>query len=144
MLVVGPYLVRTAVLRGDTLELIGDLNQTTVLQVFGPAAVHKVDWNGKRLALEKAPWGALQAVLPGPEKSIAAGLPSLKVAKWKYADSLPEITPAYDDRRWVDANRTDSTSLFPRYYGGPWNLSVASDYGYHVQGSSSTCNVACS
>ena len=112
----------------------GDLNQTTVLQVLGPAAVRTVDWNGKHLALAKMLWGTLQAVLPGLAKSIAAGLPSLKAAKRKYADSLPEIMPGYDDRRWVDVNRTNLTSLFLQYYGGPWNLSVATNYGYHVQG----------
>ena len=60
-------------------------------------------------------------------------LPSLKDLVWKYADSLPEIKDGYDDSKWVDADHTTTTSKFPRYYGGPWNLSVASDYGYHVR-----------
>lgn len=132
MLLVGPYLVRTAALRGSTLSITGDLNATTTLQLFGPSSIKTVEWNGEEVKLgEHTAWGALQATLAGPR--VKMELPSLRAAKWKYADSLPEITPTYDDSKWTKADLTNSTSLFPRYYGGPWNLSVASDYGYHVR-----------
>ncbi|KAJ3574796.1 hypothetical protein NP233_g1522 [Leucocoprinus birnbaumii] len=131
VLVVGPYLVRNATIHGQTLSIAGDLNRTTTLQVFGPSSINHVQWNGQDLKLSKTSWGSLFASLPGPDAT-SVSLPSLKDLVWKYADSLPEIKDGYDDSKWVDADHTTTTSKFPRYYGGPWNLSVASDYGYHV------------
>jgi hypothetical protein len=131
VLVVGPYLVRNATLQNQTLSITGDLNQTTTLQVFGPSSITDVRWNGQDLKLSKTAWGSLSATLPGPQGADVL-LPSLKNLAWKYTDSLPEIKDGYNDSKWVDADHTTTTSKFPRYYGGPWNLSVASDYGYHV------------
>jgi hypothetical protein len=132
VLVVGPYLVRTASLSGNSLSLTGDVNATTSLLIFGPSKIRNVEWNGKQVKLSKTSWGALQAVLPGPNTG-AMSVPDLRALKWKYTDSLPEIQNGYDDAKWVKADLTNTTSNFPRYYGGPWNLSVASDYGYHAR-----------
>lgn len=131
VLIAGPYLVRNATLSGQTLSVNGDLNMTTTIQVFGPGSINHVQWNGQDLKLSKTTWGSLSATLPGPKRA-AVSLPSLKDLTWKYIDSLPEIQDGYDDSKWVDADHTTTTSKFPRYYGGPWNLSIASDYGYHV------------
>lgn len=131
ILVTGPYLVRNATLDGQTLSVNGDLNMTTTLQVLGPSSINQVRWNGQDLKLSKTAWGSLSAILPGP-KWDTVSLPSLKDLIWKYADSLPEIHDGYNDSKWINADHTTTTSKFPRYYGGPWNLSIASDYGYHV------------
>ncbi|KXN92303.1 putative beta-galactosidase A [Leucoagaricus sp. SymC.cos] len=131
VLVVGPYLVRDAILQGQTLSITGDLNRTTIFQVFGPNSINRIQWNGQDVEVSKTTWGSLSATLPGP-RGTNVSLPSLKDLTWKYADSLPEIKDGYDDSKWVNADHTTTTSKFPRYYGGPWNLSVASDYGYHV------------
>jgi len=131
ILVAGPYLVRNATLDGQTLSVNGDLNMTTTLQVFGPGSINHVRWNGQDLKLSKTAWGSLSATLPGPERDTVS-LPSLKDLTWKYADSLPEVHGGYDDSKWINADHTTTTSKFPRYYGGPWNLSIASDYGYNV------------
>ena len=42
ILVTGPYLLRTAALNGNTLDLTGDLNAPTTLEIFAPASVTKV------------------------------------------------------------------------------------------------------
>jgi hypothetical protein len=133
ILVVGPYLVRNATLNDQTLSIIGDVNRTTTLQVLGPKSINRIQWNGQDLKISKTSCGSMSATLPGPDGNTVL-LPSLKALTWKYTDSLPEITAGYDDSKWVDADHTMTTSKFPRYYGGPWNLSVASDYGYHVRG----------
>jgi hypothetical protein len=132
VLVVGPFLVRTASLSGNWLSLTGDVEATTSLLVFGPSKIHNVEWNGKQVKLSKTLWGALEATLPGPNTG-AVSVPDLRALNWKYVDSLPEIQNGYDDAKWVKADLTNTTSKFPRYYGGPWNLSVASDYGYHAR-----------
>jgi beta-galactosidase len=42
ILVTGPYLLRTAALNGNTLDLTGDLNAPTTLEIFAPASVTKL------------------------------------------------------------------------------------------------------
>ncbi|TRM62987.1 glycoside hydrolase superfamily [Schizophyllum amplum] len=132
VLVVGPYLVRTATLEDNdsTLVLTGDLNATTTLTVIAPDAIQALTWNGEPVSATRNDWGALTATLPGPE--LTPQIPDLTSLTWKYTDSLPEIQPGYDDSQWTPANHTETTSKFPQFYGGPWKLGVASDYGYHV------------
>lgn len=47
----------------------------------------------------------------------------------KYADSLPEIGSKYDDSKWTNANKKDTTN--PRALTTPQNL-YSSEYGYHT------------
>lgn len=47
----------------------------------------------------------------------------------KYADSLPEIGDKYDDSKWTNADKKNTTN--PRALTTPENL-YASEYGYHT------------
>ncbi|KAF9465368.1 glycoside hydrolase family 35 protein [Collybia nuda] len=135
-LISGPYLVRKAVVEDSTLALTGDLEgAATTLMVFGTNRVKSVSWNGARVAgAKRNSLGAIEATLTGPSgrtvDSINQGLPNLMKAKWKYADSLPEIKETFDESGMVLADHTETTSKFPPYYGGPWVL-YADDYGFH-------------
>ncbi|KAI5825568.1 hypothetical protein K523DRAFT_419922 [Schizophyllum commune Tattone D] len=131
-LVAGPYLVRTAALKDDgaTLALVGDLESETPLTIIASADVQSVTWNGESVQSTRTGWGALTATLSGP--SLTPQIPDLTTLTWKHADSLPEIQAAYDDSQWTAADHTETTSTFPQYYGGPWKLGVASDYGFHL------------
>lgn len=136
-LISGPYLVRKAVVEGSTLALTGDLEgAATTLMVFGTSHIRSISWNGARATgVTKNTLGALEVTLAGISQrtvdSINQGSPDLMKAKWKYANSLPEITEGFDESGMVLADHTETTSKFPPYYGGPWIL-YADDYGFHV------------
>ncbi|KZP00442.1 glycoside hydrolase family 35 protein [Calocera viscosa TUFC12733] len=131
VLVGGPYLVRNASISGDTLELRGDLNETTYLTVLAPSTVTKITWNGDQVELDAAassgPGGVLRASLC-PKLSISSfSLPTLNT--WKYADSLPEVSGSYDDTYWTTADKyTTNIPYKPIYGDGP--ILYGCDYGY--------------
>ncbi|KAI4765020.1 beta-galactosidase B [Aureobasidium sp. EXF-3400] len=127
-LVTGPYLVRTAVIEGETLALVGDYNGTTPLEVFA-AGVKKVTFNGECVSVKDSAYGSLKGKL-GQDKvtvqSLTASLP--KLSQWKVADGLPEREADYDDSKWVNANHTTTPH---------WNkpatdhILYADEYGFH-------------
>ena len=88
----GPYLVRSAQITGSTVELTGDVVNSTTIEVFAPKTVKSVNWNGQRLKVIESSHGSLQASLPKPH---SIKLPALKA--WKFEDSLPERFADYDD-----------------------------------------------
>ena len=120
------YLLRTAVIHGETLALTGDLNATTTIEVVGNPDCSQLDFNGKRISS-----GANEKVLSGNLKYNApsARIPSLSSLEWKYIDSLPEIQPSYDDSSWVSANLKSTNN--PRALTTPTSL-YASDYGFNT------------
>ncbi len=102
MLVSGPYLVRSAAFSPDdcTLQLTGDIDNTTTIAVFAPNNVASLEWNGKVVQTSRTEYGASTATLNGPDVG-AINLPAL--TDWKAHDSLPERWPDYDDSgiAWV-------------------------------------------
>ncbi|OJD29039.1 beta-galactosidase b [Diplodia corticola] len=111
ILVQGPHLVRTAAISGDTLILTGDTSSDTTLDVFAPAAVKTVTWNGEPLSTTPTAHGSLSASLPGP---LAVTLPPLSNLTWRSAPSLPEIAPNYtlSPAVWKPANATTTPSQY--------------------------------
>lgn len=127
----GPYLVRSIVMKNDELEITGDWSNSTALEVFAPAAISSVKFNGKGVRTEKTAWGSLVGTLDASQAntdSILASLP--KLDDWKAADGLPERLPGYDDSKWVLANRSSSpnTLLPPATYP----VLYADEYKFHV------------
>ncbi|PGH12864.1 hypothetical protein AJ80_06573 [Polytolypa hystricis UAMH7299] len=129
VLVQGPYLVREARLskHGHTLDIKGDVDKTTNIEIFAPSSAKRISWNGKVVKAERTSYGSLTAKLPGPDAS-SIKLPALK--SWKKKDSLPERFAEYDDSgfTWVAADHTETPN--PRK---PDTLPVlyADDYGFH-------------
>ncbi|RPD56740.1 hypothetical protein L226DRAFT_468186 [Lentinus tigrinus ALCF2SS1-7] len=110
-LVGGPYLIRNATLEAGTLTLRGDLNASVLLTIIAPPHVKRVTWNGERVAVRDHGKGVFSGQLE--QKT---GLGSVKVPEltgWKYADSLPEVQPGFDDSEWIVANHT-STNIFQK------------------------------
>lgn len=130
LLVYGPYLIRTAELKGSTLELTGDLNSTTTIDITAPSSVRHLKWNGKTVSRAiRTKYSALTAKLAGPEtQKVIKSLPELSKLRWKSADSLVERLPSYKDDSWALANKT--STLNPT---APETLPVlyADDHGYH-------------
>lgn len=119
----GPYLVRTAARHGAVLDLTGDTSQAGPLEVYAPAGVTTLRWNGGPLTTHRTAAGTLIADLAGPRP---VALPSLN--KWKHAAGTPEADPAFDDARWTYATRTTTNNPTR-----PGTLPVlyADDYNFH-------------
>jgi hypothetical protein len=102
VVVQGPYLVRSAAVAHETIDLTGDWSNTTNLEVFALSSVSHVRFNGEEIPVSKTAYGSLVGSLEDRSHTIAstqAQLPTLKA--WKVNDGLPERNANYDDSRWV-------------------------------------------
>ena len=124
-LVRGPALLRTAVAKSGTLALTGDTREATPLELWAPAALRTVTWNGTAVALAATPIGSRIATRPlaGPA---AVTLPTLT---WRSAWGSPEAQPGFDDARWQATEGKPYASITARPDGQP-NLSMDA-YGFH-------------
>jgi hypothetical protein len=124
----GPELVRTASVSGSRLQLTGDISQPTDLEVWAPAVVRSVTWNGSPTAVAPTSSGSLSAhgQLAGPA---AISLPDLSSATWRTAPGSPEADPGFDDSSWASADKTQTNSTTPPPAGQP--VLTADDYGFH-------------
>lgn len=109
ILVNGPYLLRSAAASGSTLHLTGDLNSTTTLDVFAPAKFLAVTWNTVPVRVTRSDIGSLRGSVAFPSNLNTAQVPVLSTLKWSCADSLPELSPQFDDSKWVLANKTSTS-----------------------------------
>lgn len=119
--------MRNASVSGTTLNLVGDFNATTPIEIIGgaPANLTKLNINGNSTSFKQDSYGVVTATVQFNAPNIT--VPSLSSAKWKYIDSLPEIQSTYDDSLWPVANLTSShndhamlrtpVSLFGSDYG---------------------------
>ena len=108
-LVSGAYLIRNATISGHTLSLAGSSNVTSPIEVVTRPEVTSITFNGDKLDTHKTVYGSLRATAPGPcEKARDYKVPSLKSLTWRYADSLPEIKPNFDDSKWTIADKTST------------------------------------
>ncbi|TGO61578.1 hypothetical protein BCON_0026g00220 [Botryotinia convoluta] len=125
--VLGPYLVRNAATSFGVVNISGDVDKTTNIEVFsGNELIEVIVWNGFPLFTTKTKYGSYIANLPGTEGRIVS-LP--KLTNWESANSLPEKEISYDDSKWTVCNKT--TTLSPI---APATLPVlfSSDYGYYT------------
>ncbi|KAJ7627198.1 glycoside hydrolase family 35 protein [Roridomyces roridus] len=130
VLVSGPYLVRSATAKGPILQLTGDLNATTTIDVFAPLKFIGVEWNGVPVLVIRSAIGSLRGTV-GFSKSVEdAKIPVLANLDWKCADSLPELDADFDDSTWVIANKT--TTQRPQQPTAGKYVLYAGEYGFHA------------
>ncbi|KAF7298956.1 Glycoside hydrolase family 35 protein [Mycena indigotica] len=127
--VTGPYLVRSLVFSGSQALITGDSTAATTLEVFAPANITTIVWNGKSLRTQRSSYGTLKASIAQPGLDVATLQKSLEFTGWKHSDALPEANAAYDDSNWVVADHTTTPnptkpSTLPVLY--------ADDYGFHT------------
>ncbi|MCP3734712.1 beta-galactosidase [Sphingomonas sp. RP10(2022)] len=124
-LVRGPALLRSAVAKGGTLALTGDTREETPLELWTPAALRSVTWNGASVALKPTAIGSRVATRP-----LAGPAPvTLPALTWRSAYGSPEAQPGFDDSRWQVAEGKPYASITARPDGQP-NLSMDA-YGFH-------------
>jgi beta-galactosidase GanA len=121
VLVRGTSLVRSATVRGSTVDLRADSATAGPVEVFGPAS--RLVVNGSPVAVRSTSSGSILGRVPGPKP---VRLPAL--TGWRSRTEAPEADPAFDDSGWTVADRTTSLSPTP-----PITLPVlySDDYGYH-------------
>lgn len=84
LLVSGPYLLRSAEIKGNTVALTGDLDKDTVVSVYGASKSAKVTWNGKSVSVSAS--SVVDGLVEG-RVTISKGqinVPTL--SNWKYSD----------------------------------------------------------
>ncbi|KAL2444773.1 putative beta-galactosidase A [Exophiala dermatitidis] len=132
LIVKAGYLVRSASLVDDQLQITADFNATTAIEVIGvPAAAKTLCVNGQNVQYSVDPrsgdWSSITVSWADP----GIKLPALNTLEWKYIDSLPEVNdPNYDDSKWVVADHA-TTNNTVRNLTTPTSL-YASDYGFHA------------
>ncbi|KAH7318896.1 glycoside hydrolase superfamily [Rhizoctonia solani] len=129
--VFGPYLVRSATIKGTQLAIIGDLNSgaTTELEVLAPSSVKSVSWNGKAVPVSKTATGALKGSIG--VKDLAPKLPNLNSLEWRCTDSLPEVALEFDDSKWATATKTKTLRPAEHQPFSGKLVLYADEYGYH-------------
>ncbi|RDB18471.1 putative beta-galactosidase A [Hypsizygus marmoreus] len=130
ILVHGPYFVRSAAARSGTLLLTGDLNSTTVIDVFAPSKFISVTWNGVPVKVARSELGSLRGSISFPTVLNSVQVPVLEKLQWSCADSLPELDSTFDDSTWVLANKTETSR--PQKPTGGKNVLYSSEYGFHA------------
>ncbi|KAJ7058360.1 glycoside hydrolase family 35 protein [Mycena amicta] len=130
VMVFGPYLVRSATAHGSILQLTGDLNATTTLDIFAPRRFAAVTWNGLPVHVAPSDIGSLRGTVGFPASLPKAKIPVLADLEWKCADSLPELDASFDDSTWTLANKT--TTQRPQQPTGGKFVLYAGEYGYHA------------
>ena len=121
--------MRNATLSGNTLNLVGDFNATTDVEVIGgaPANLATLNINGQSAKFTQDKYGVASTTVSfNPDITV----PSLSSLDWKYIDSLPEVQNDYDDSLWPDADlqKTYNDHVELRT---PTSL-LGSDYGFNT------------
>lgn len=133
ILIGGAYLIRNATVSGVTLSLNGDLDalMTTSLTILAPATVLVVKLNGNILIPSPSPlnlFGLLTfSIAPTRSPSDLNMFPTL--TNWQHADSLPEISPSFNDSTWTIITSTGALNNPTKLLSGALRL-YACEYGF--------------
>ncbi|KAF8762012.1 beta-galactosidase [Rhizoctonia solani] len=114
--VTGPYLVRSASLakQSTLLEITGDADSSTQIEVWAPKSVTALHWNGQKLAFKKTSYGTLVGTTPSLDITAAKRFAN-------YSDA---------GAGWVAANHTSTPN--PTKPSGSGPVLYADDYGFHL------------
>lgn len=82
---------------GSVLQLTGDLNATTTVDVLAPKQFKSMTWNGAAVHTTLSPIGSLRGNVAFPAKVAVVSVPVLANLEWSCAYSLPELDAALDD-----------------------------------------------
>ncbi|KAK6412301.1 hypothetical protein LTR95_017993 [Oleoguttula sp. CCFEE 5521] len=129
LIVKADYLLRTAIVFGNSVHLTGDLNATSSVEVIGgPQHIRQLTYNGKALLYKKTSCGSVTATASYIRPKVS--IPDLSTIGWKVINDLPEIQSNYDDSKWTVADLTYTNNTVFNLTT-PTSLS-ASDYGYNT------------
>ncbi|KAF7196054.1 Beta-galactosidase A [Pseudocercospora fuligena] len=126
----GPYLVRRYTINGAALHLTGDIDSDTTIEILGgaPQPLAVLTWNNVSTSFTQSTAGVVKATIPFIKP--VYNLPDLESANWKVIDSLPEISPSYNDMLWPSASLSYTNNTSIRNLTTPTSL-YSADYGFH-------------
>jgi hypothetical protein len=106
--------------------LTGDTKAETPLELWAPAAIKQMRWNGAAVVLKSGAIGNRVAVRPltGP---MDFALPALTA--WRMAAGSPEANPAFDDSGWQAVDDRGAATITAKPDGQP--TLVMDSYGFH-------------
>ncbi|CVK94520.1 related to beta-galactosidase [Fusarium mangiferae] len=114
VLVSGFSLVRSVSIKGNTININGDWDEETTIEIWAPNKIRKVAFNRENLHVTKSKYGSFIGTLRAPEitvESLTSSPPSL--SDWKVSEGLPEVATGYDDSRWTDADHETTPHFVP-------------------------------
>ncbi|KAJ5975439.1 hypothetical protein N7481_009146 [Penicillium waksmanii] len=122
------YLVRSIKTTDKTINLMGDFNSTTEIEIIGADnGTSTLVVNNEPTEFQQDSHGVIKATVNFKRPNIS--LPVLSEIGWKVLDTLPEIQKEYDDSHWMKASLSSSNNT-ERNLSTPMSL-YASDYGFH-------------
>ncbi|KAL2126382.1 hypothetical protein VTI74DRAFT_1017 [Chaetomium olivicolor] len=129
----GGYLIRSATITdASTLSIRGDFARDTTLEIFGvPKSVTTLLINSQPSAFQTTTDGIWQTFVP--YALLLVQVPSPSAFRWKYLDTLPELSPSYSDAAWPDADVAPTNNTFLQAQKTATSL-YAGDYGFHAGG----------
>ncbi|CAO1619136.1 unnamed protein product [Sympodiomycopsis kandeliae] len=132
-LVSGGYHFSNITLDGQIAHLSGQSNETSTIEIISPSAIDSATFNGEKLQGKGKTWyGSYQFLLPGPSDA-AKKYQAPELTGWKYADSLPEVAPEFDDSKWTKADKTSTSNAY-FYLDGistDGHVLFSDEYGFH-------------
>ncbi|KAF1950709.1 hypothetical protein CC80DRAFT_482347 [Byssothecium circinans] len=130
LIVKAGYLIRSASISGDKINLVGDINATTTIDIVGGAHqdITAFTFNAQPIDAKLDRNGFLSGTVPFTAPEIK--LPDLKSLSWKSIDALPELQDTYDDASWTDADHKETKNTY-------WPLTTptvlwGAEYGYNT------------
>ncbi|KAI0180576.1 glycoside hydrolase family 35 protein [Hypoxylon sp. FL1284] len=128
LIVVGPYLVRSASMNSDELHIKADFNKSTTVEVIGaPGNATKLFINDVETTTDTSALSVIANVTINPP---SITIPTLSELDWKYTDSLPELGSDFDDSSWTVADKQFTNNTYQPLLATV--STYASDYGYHT------------
>ncbi|EPQ32120.1 uncharacterized protein PFL1_00317 [Pseudozyma flocculosa PF-1] len=130
------YHIANGTVRGDTLQLYGQLSDASTIEVFAPPAVKQVSFNGEKLGgLQTTDLGVLRGSIGGPSTEAKSWQPPA-LTGWKAQDSLPEIKPDYvpNAAEWIDASLTSTPNSWFKNATTGGKVLFAASYGFYSSG----------
>ena len=106
------YLIRSATVKQGKIQLVGDVNATTTIEVIGGAneSIKGLTMNGVEIATTLDKNGFLKGIVDFSAPSLA--LPVMSSLNWKYIDAMPELNINYDDSLWTNADHIATNNTY--------------------------------
>lgn len=121
----------------DTLYLCGSLSRESHTALNALPDLKYVYWNGERIdaQADEVSRRFYRIHLPGPSRAAREWTPPRSdQLDWRWRDSMPEASAAFDDSSWVKANKTKSANPYTRdpSLDTQGVILFASEYGFHA------------
>ncbi len=122
-------LIREARISSGKLELTGDTQAASPVEIWAPQGVTSITFNDQPTGARPTASGSLLTdTIPGPDAIV---VPDLMALDWQRRVDSPEANPAFDDSKWRAADLTSSAAIPATQPPAGQPVLSMSDYGFH-------------